>query len=205
MRPILIFLALLFASPVEAAQWFPTFSGDVTNAGPGSPLLTIANGAVTAAKMATGAAAGNLGFTPLNPANNLSDLLSPSTARTNLGLGGLSTQSSLNLSSQATGTLQAAQAPALTGDVTTTAGALATTISSGAVTAAKMATGAAAGNLGFTPAKSGANSDITSLTLTGITFGTSLYPNYTASGTHYDATSQLLVNTIGAKQALDIL
>lgn len=41
-----------------------------------------------------------------------------------------------------TGALQAAQFPALTGDVTTVAGALATTIASSAVIAAKIATGA---------------------------------------------------------------
>lgn len=41
---------------------------------------------------------------------------------------------------QLTGTIQAAQFPALTGDVTTTAGSLATTISANAVTLAKLAT-----------------------------------------------------------------
>jgi hypothetical protein len=58
---------------------------------------------------------------------------------------------SINLGTQATGTLPAAQAPAFTGDVTTVAGALATTIAPNAVTNAKLATGAAAANLGFTP------------------------------------------------------
>ena len=48
-------------------------------------------------------------------------------------------------------TLPAAAFPALTGDVTTTAGSLATTIASGAVTGAKMASGAAVANLGFAP------------------------------------------------------
>ena len=38
------------------------------------------------------------------------------------GLGALATASSVNLSTQATGTLQAAQEPAHTGDVTNTAG-----------------------------------------------------------------------------------
>jgi lysophospholipase L1-like esterase len=42
--------------------------------------------------------------------------------------GTLATQNTVSLSSQATGTLQAAQAPALTGDVTSTAGSLATTL-----------------------------------------------------------------------------
>jgi hypothetical protein len=43
------------------------------------------------------------------------------------------------VATQLTGTLQAAQFPALTGDVTTTAGALGTTIASGVVTLAKLA------------------------------------------------------------------
>jgi hypothetical protein len=72
-------------------------------------------------------------------ANNLSDLSNVATARTNLGLGALATASSVNLSSQATGTLQAAQAPAHTGDVTSSAGSLALTIANSAVTLAKMA------------------------------------------------------------------
>ena len=46
--------------------------------------------------------------------------------------------------------LQAAQFPSLTGDVTTTAGSLATTIGAGVVTAPKMAAGAAAANFGAT-------------------------------------------------------
>jgi hypothetical protein len=45
----------------------------------------------------------------------------------------------VSLTSDVTGTLQAAQFPALTGDVTTSAGALGTTIASGAVTLAKQA------------------------------------------------------------------
>jgi len=55
------------------------------------------------------------------------------------GLGALATQSTVNLSTQATGTLQAAQEPAHTGDVTNTAGALALTIAANAVTNPKMA------------------------------------------------------------------
>lgn len=47
------------------------------------------------------------------------------------------------VATQLTGTLQAGQFPALTGDVTTSAGALATTIAANAVTNAKMATMAA--------------------------------------------------------------
>ena len=48
---------------------------------------SVPNGTITGGMLAAGAAAANLGFTPLNPANNLSDLTSATTARTNLGLG----------------------------------------------------------------------------------------------------------------------
>jgi hypothetical protein len=65
--------------------------------------------------------------------------------------GALATAATVNLSTQASGTLQAAQEPAHTGDVTNTAGSLATTIASGAVTSGKMASGAAAINLGLGP------------------------------------------------------
>lgn len=56
--------------------------------------------------------------------------------------GSLATLSSVNLSSAATGTLQTAQFPALTGDVTTTAGSLVTAIAAGAVVTADIANGA---------------------------------------------------------------
>ena len=48
----------------------------------------------------------------------------------------------INLTTQVTGTLQAAQEPAHTGDVTGSAGSLALTIASNAVTSAKIASGA---------------------------------------------------------------
>jgi hypothetical protein len=46
----------------------------------------LADGAVTSAKLAAGAVTGNLGYTPLNAANNLSDLTNFVTARANLGV-----------------------------------------------------------------------------------------------------------------------
>lgn len=55
------------------------------------------------------------------------------------GLGALASQSTVSLSSQATGTLQAAQEPAHTGDVTNSAGSLALAIAANAVTNAKAA------------------------------------------------------------------
>ena len=58
--------------------------------------------------LAPGAAAANLGFTPLNPASNLSDIASASAARSNLGLGALAILSTLDVGTYATGTLPAA-------------------------------------------------------------------------------------------------
>ena len=61
--------------------------------------------------------------------NNLSDLSSSATARTNLGLGGFATISSLNLgSASATGTLAAARLPAMAGDVSSSAGSNSLTV-----------------------------------------------------------------------------
>ncbi len=57
------------------------------------------------------------------------------------------TTAAISLTSQANGTLQAAQFPALTGDVTTSAGSLAATITTGAVTNAMLAGGIAASKL----------------------------------------------------------
>lgn len=65
-------------------------------------------------------------------------------------LGALATASSVSLSTQATGTLQAAQFPALTGDVTTSAGSLATAIGAGRVTNAMLAGGIDLGKLATT-------------------------------------------------------
>lgn len=76
-----------------------------------------------------------LGFSPANSAttvvraNNLSDLANVATARTNLGLGTFATASTVDLgSASATGTLATARLPALTGDVTSTAGSNAMTV-----------------------------------------------------------------------------
>lgn len=70
-----------------------------------------------------------LGYTPANSAtvllkaNNLSDVPDKSAARVNLGLGTFATASTIDLgSASATGTLASARLPAMSGDVSSTAG-----------------------------------------------------------------------------------
>ncbi len=75
----------------------------------------------------------------LSTANNLSDVTA-ATARTNLGLATVA--SSASAADLTAGTLLAARMPALTGDVTTSAGAVETTIAALAVTSGKLAANA---------------------------------------------------------------
>ncbi len=128
---------------LQAAQE-PAHTGDVTNAA-GSLALTIAANAVTNAKIAQ-MAASTIKGNNTGAAANAADLTAAQVkallaiASTDVsGLGALATLSSVNLSTQATGTLQAAQEPAHTGDVTNAAGSLALTIATNAVTNAKAA------------------------------------------------------------------
>lgn len=150
---------------LQAAQ-APAHTGDVTSSA-GSLALTIAAGAVTNAKLATVSTATFKGRT--SAGTGAPEDLTVAQAKTLLaitntdvsGLGALATASSVNLSTQATGTLQAAQFPALTGDVTSTAGALGTTIAAGAVTNAKLANVATATIKGRVTAATGVVEDLT--------------------------------------------
>jgi hypothetical protein len=129
---------------LQAAQ-FGALSGDVSNTA-GSYATTITAGAVTLAKMAnlnansiignnTGAGAAPIALTPAQ----VKTLLAIAAADVS-GLGALATAATVNLTTQASGTLQAAQEPAHSGDVTNTAGSLTLTIAAAAVTNAKLAT-----------------------------------------------------------------
>ncbi len=132
---------------LQAAQ-APAHTGDVTSSA-GSLALTIGSGVVSNAKLATVAAntlkGNNTGATAAPgdlTSAQVKSLLAISAGDVS-GLGTLATASTVNLSTQATGTQLAAQEPAHTGDVTNAAGSLVLTIAANAVTNAKMATMAA--------------------------------------------------------------
>jgi hypothetical protein len=119
---------------LPAAQ-FPALTGDVTTAG-GALATTIANNAVTLAKLATQATNTVLGnATAGNAVPTALSMPSCSTAgsalnwTTNTGFGCNATITAASMPTTGlTGTLQAAQEPAHTGDVTNTAGSLALTL-----------------------------------------------------------------------------
>ena len=80
------------ASTARTNLGLGALSTTTPGAGVAAALGNAANGSggvvispVGSANLASGAAAANLGFTPLSPANNLSDLQNPSIARSNLG------------------------------------------------------------------------------------------------------------------------
>ena len=100
------------------------------------------------------------------------------------GLGSLATASSVNLSTQASGTLQAAQEPAHTGDVTNAAGSLALTIAAGVVSNAKLALMAATTLKGNATGAAAAPTDLTGAQVTALL-------------TNFDATTKGLVPASG--------
>jgi parallel beta-helix repeat protein len=112
--------------------------------------LASASTARTNLGLGTAAVQNNAFF--LQAANNLSDIGLASTARTNLGLGSLAVLSTVNLATNVTGTLQAANFPALTGDITTSAGSLTTALATNTVTYAKFQQAAGLSVLGVTGA-----------------------------------------------------
>lgn len=143
-------------------QGYPVYSGDgssinltlgvfsIDTSWPGQSSITTLGTVVTGTWTATtvGAAYGGTGHS----AYTVGDILYASGAATLSKLAGVATGNALvsggvgaapswgkiGLSTHVNGTLQAAQFPALTGDVTTVAGSLATAIANGAVTYAKM-------------------------------------------------------------------
>ncbi len=121
-----------------------TASGDATiNTATGA--VTLSNAAVSLPKMANMAANSILGNNSVASATPLAltaaqvKALLAIAATDVSGLGALAIAASVNLTTQVIGTLQAAQEPAHTGDVTNAAGSLALTIAAGVVGNAKLA------------------------------------------------------------------
>jgi Repeat of unknown function (DUF5907) len=156
---------------------------------------TIANNAVTDAKFRQGVARSVVGVTG-NATANTADIqgtadgvLRVNSAGTALAFGPID----LSKTNAATGVLQAASFPALTGDVTTSAGALAATIANSAVTYAKMQNVSAASRLlgRGSAGGSGAVQEIdlgTGLTMSGTTLSASstagATPGFTITGNY---------------------
>lgn len=128
----------------------------------------LANNAVTDAKLRQGVARSVIGVTG-NATANVADIqgatdqvLRVNGAGTALAFGAID----LSKAAAATGVIQATSFPAMTGDVTSSAGALATTIAANAVTNAKMATMAAYTFKGNNTGSSATPTDVDIATLT---------------------------------------
>jgi hypothetical protein len=169
------------ASGTIAAARMPAHTGDVTSTA-GSVALTLAANAVSNAKAAQMAATtikGNNTGAAANAADLTAAQVKTMLAITNAdvsGLGALATAAAVNLATQATGTLAAAQMAALSGDVTNTAGSLATTIAANAVSnakAAQMAANTLKGN------NTGATANASDLTTAQVA---AMLPAFVASG-----------------------
>lgn len=178
----------------------PALTGTPTapTAAPGTSSTALATTAFSTGGVAAEAARAQAAEgKALQATNNLSDVPTPATARSNLGLAAVAASGSA--SDLAAGTLSAARLPAsgasagsavlpsvtvdaygritalsqgaLTGDVITTPGSLASTIAANAVTNAKLATMAAGTLKANTSASSATPSDVTPSALLDATFG----------------------------------
>jgi hypothetical protein len=140
-----------FSSGNVPAARMPALTGDVTTSA-GSVATTIAANAVTSAKFRQGSARSVVGVTG-NTTANVADIQGTANQVLVVNSGGTALafgQVNLASSSAVTGALVATSFPALTGDVTTSAGALATTIAANAVTSAKFRQGSARSVVGVT-------------------------------------------------------
>jgi hypothetical protein len=105
--------------------------------------------------LASGAVAANLGYTPLNPANNLSDVVNPSAALANLGGIGLNSPQFNGTPTAPTPSLSDVSSKLATTAFVAGQGYISGT--PGVVTATLLASGVAVANLGFAPLNTAAN------------------------------------------------
>src|SRR5690348_2774545 len=103
-------LAAAAGRPALADSTVHGLSTNTTNPVPSGSCFYVDQGPGTDTKLCSGYATA---IGALSASNNLSDLSSAMTARTNLGLGALSTLSAINLATQTTGTLPYTSLPAL--------------------------------------------------------------------------------------------
>jgi hypothetical protein len=131
-----------------------TLTGDVTGSGTGSFSATISANAVTFSKLVAATAAGIVGATAAGNFAQLTPVQAKGvlalTAADVSGLAAIATSGSA--SDLGAGTVPAARMPAFTGDVTSSAGTVALTIGTNAVTFSKFVAATAAGIVGATAA-----------------------------------------------------